>query len=65
MQALYPRLGLPAARVHETVQLYGNTGSASIPVTLSEAAPHIAPGDLVLLVTFGGGMAMGFALLEW
>ena len=62
---LYPRLGLPGARVHQTVQRYGNTGSASIPITLAEAAPHIEPGDSVLMATFGGGMAMGFALVDW
>ena len=65
MEDLYPRLGLPAAQVHQTVHRYGNTGSASIPVTLAEAAPHIAPGETVLLATFGGGMAMGFALLDF
>lgn len=65
LDALYPKLGLPAARIHETVQRYGNTGSASIPVTLAEAEADIRPGDTVLLATFGGGMAMGFALLDW
>ncbi len=65
IENLYPRLGLPAARVHQTVHQYGNTGSASIPVTLAAAAPHIAPGETVLLATFGGGMAMGFALLDF
>ncbi|ASO21757.1 3-oxoacyl-[acyl-carrier-protein] synthase-3 [Actinoalloteichus hoggarensis] len=62
---LFPRLGLPSAVVHQSVQRYGNTGAASIPITLAEAAPEIAEGDLVLLAGFGGGMAMGFALLRW
>ena len=65
LDALYPKLGLPGARIHETVQRYGNTGAASIPVTLAEADPEIRPGDTVLLATFGGGMAMGFALIDW
>ncbi|AOS64754.1 3-oxoacyl-ACP synthase III family protein [Actinoalloteichus hymeniacidonis] len=62
---LVPRLGLPAAEVHQSVQRYGNTGAASIPITLAEAADSIEPGDVVLLAGFGGGMAMGFALLRW
>lgn len=40
---LYPRLGLPSAQVHQTVQRYGNTGSASIPITVAEAEAHIKP----------------------
>lgn len=65
IEELYPRLGLLNATVHQTVHRYGNTGSASIPVTLAEAAPHIQLGASVLLATFGGGMAMGFALMDW
>ncbi|MBC8093034.1 MAG: 3-oxoacyl-ACP synthase, partial [Pseudonocardia sp.] len=65
IEDLYPRFGLPAAQIHQTVQRYGNTGSASIPITLAEAPPLIEPGETVLLATFGGGMAMGFALLDW
>lgn len=60
-------LGLPVARVHTTVREYGNTGAASIPVTLDAAARSgtVHPGDTVLLTGFGGGMASGFALMRW
>ncbi|MER7493651.1 ketoacyl-ACP synthase III [Streptomyces pharetrae] len=65
LQDLAERIGIPAGRMRTTVETYGNTGSASIPVTLDDAARRggIRPGDRVLLAGFGGGMAMGLALL--
>ncbi|MRH92364.1 beta-ketoacyl-ACP synthase 3 [Nocardia sp. SYP-A9097] len=62
-----PLLDLPAAQVHRTLVEYGNTGAASIPITLDHAARSGAlyAGDLVLLIGFGGGMSVGLALLEW
>ena len=60
-------LALPRATVHRTLADYGNTGAASVPITLDAAARADAfrPGDLILLAGFGGGMAVGFALVEW
>ncbi|MEU6995004.1 ketoacyl-ACP synthase III [Streptomyces sp. NPDC046465] len=60
-------LSLSRATTHLTLEEYGNTGAASIPITLDAAARKGAfgPGDLVLLAGFGGGMAAGLALLEW
>jgi acetoacetyl-CoA synthase len=50
-----------------TFEEYGNTGSASVPVTLDHAARTgtLQAGDLVLLAGFGGGMTLGLALLRW
>ncbi|MEU6381064.1 ketoacyl-ACP synthase III [Streptomyces sp. NPDC046909] len=61
------RTGLTAARTHRTLIRYGNVGSASVPVALDEAhrTGALAPGDLVLLAGFGGGMSMGASLLTW
>ncbi|MCX3061834.1 3-oxoacyl-ACP synthase III family protein [Streptomyces beihaiensis] len=65
LQDLAARVGVPADRMRTTVETYGNTGSASIPVTLDAAARRgeARPGDRVLMAGFGGGMAMGLALL--
>lgn len=67
VQTLADDLALPAARLHTTVERYGNTGAASTPITLDDAsrAEHIEPGDLVLLASFGGGMSIGLTLLRW
>ncbi|BBA98089.1 putative acetoacetyl-CoA synthase [Actinacidiphila reveromycinica] len=67
LDAVFAELALPRATMHLTLTRYGNTGAASIPITLAEAARSGAfrPGDLILLAGFGGGMAVGFALVEW
>ncbi|MFS8201383.1 3-oxoacyl-ACP synthase III family protein [Streptomyces sp. CWNU-52B] len=62
---LLPELGLAHAVVHRTLERYGNTGAASLPVTLAAARGEIAPGDLVLLAGFGGGMSTGLMLVRW
>ncbi|KUF20445.1 3-oxoacyl-ACP synthase III family protein [Streptomyces silvensis] len=60
-------LGLDGARLHATAPVYGNTGSASVPVTLHQAEREgaLRPGDLVLMVAYGGGMTYAFTLLRW
>ncbi|MCX5035348.1 MULTISPECIES: 3-oxoacyl-ACP synthase III family protein [Streptomyces] len=65
IEALAADLGFPPERTHTTVRHLGNTGAASVPITLDAAAGRIAPGDLVVLAGFGGGMSAGLALLEW
>ncbi|MER7488866.1 beta-ketoacyl-ACP synthase 3 [Streptomyces sp. NPDC126497] len=67
LDSLFAQLALPRATMHLTLARYGNTGAASIPITLAEAARTGAfrPGELILLAGFGGGMAVGFALVEW
>ncbi len=62
---LVGELALPAARTHLTVERYGNTGAASVPVTMADARADFSAGDLMLLAAFGGGMTIGLALLTW
>nr|WP_296073135.1 ketoacyl-ACP synthase III [uncultured Actinoplanes sp.] len=64
---LVEKAGLQAAHTHMTLDRYGNVGSASVAVTLDEAAKSgaLADGDLVLMAGFGGGMAVGACLLRW
>ncbi|MBT3152358.1 ketoacyl-ACP synthase III [Streptomyces sp. CHD11] len=62
---LLPELDLSRAVVHRTLDRYGNTGAASLPVTLAATRGEIAQGDLVLLAGFGGGMSTGLMLLRW
>jgi 3-oxoacyl-[acyl-carrier-protein] synthase-3 len=58
---------LENATTHLTLDRYGNVGSASVPVTLDEAARSgsLRDGELVLLAGFGGGMSVGACLLRW
>ncbi|XKK61286.1 beta-ketoacyl-ACP synthase 3 [Streptomyces sp. ARC32] len=67
LDALVPELGLAEdVTVHRTIDRYGNTASASVPLTLDQAlrTGAVAPGELVLLLAFGGGMAVGTALVR-
>jgi 3-oxoacyl-[acyl-carrier-protein] synthase-3 len=64
---VWPALGLPQAKMHLTLSSYGNTGSASVPVTLDIAhrRGEFADGDTVLMAGFGGGMTVGAVLARW
>jgi len=61
------RLGLDEAKVFSNVDRYGNTSAGSIPLCLDEAwrQGRIRPGDIVLMVGFGGGLAWGSCVMEW
>ena len=65
--AMGDRLGLPPENVYLNVDRYGNTSAATIPIALAEATAEgrLAPGDLVLLTAFGGGLSWGAVTLEW
>ncbi|MFD4252444.1 3-oxoacyl-ACP synthase III family protein [Amycolatopsis thermoflava] len=60
-------LGVVAGVMHRTVERYGNTGAASVPVTLDDAvcSDLLHDGSRVLLVAFGGGMTWGGVALTW
>lgn len=61
------RLKIDPAKVYVNVDRYGNTGSASVPLALSEAVHEgaISPGDLVVLVAFGAGFHWSAAALRF
>ncbi len=65
--ALAQRLSLPMEKVYVTVQKYGNTSSASIPMALHEAhtSGRLRAHDKLLMVTFGAGLTWGGSLVEW
>lgn len=67
LRGVLPRLGLSEAKLHTTVEHYGNTGAASVPITLDAAhrAGRLDRDELVLLAAFGGGMNVGLTLLRW
>jgi 3-oxoacyl-[acyl-carrier-protein] synthase-3 len=67
IESLTKRLNVSPDRVVVNIERYGNTSSASVPLALDEAnrAGRIKPGDLVLMVAFGGGMIWGSALVRW
>jgi 3-oxoacyl-(acyl-carrier-protein) synthase III len=64
---VWPALGLDSAKLHLAVEHHGNTGSASVAITLDQVhrSGQLAEDDLVVLSGFGGGMSVGSALLRW
>lgn len=67
MIAVADRLKIPIDRAVVDVQSVGNTSAASIPVALDRAwrAGRVRDGDLVLLTSFGAGLAWGANLIRW
>jgi 3-oxoacyl-[acyl-carrier-protein] synthase-3 len=67
MIAVAERLGIPMERAVVDVAEVGNTSAASIPVALDRAwrGGRIRQGSLVLLTSFGAGLAWGANLIRW
>ena len=61
------KLGIDPAKVVITVDSYGNTSAASIPLALCDAldAGQIKQDDVVLLEAMGGGFTWGAVLVRW
>jgi 3-oxoacyl-[acyl-carrier-protein] synthase-3 len=67
MIAVAERLGIGEERAIVDVEQVGNTSAASIPIALDRAwrAGRLRPGALVLLTSFGAGLAWGANLIRW
>jgi 3-oxoacyl-[acyl-carrier-protein] synthase-3 len=67
IRAVAERLGLPAERVVDYVDRFGNSSTATLPIALSvaEAEGRLQHGDLVLLAAFGGGLTWGASVVQW
>ena len=65
--AIADRLDLPHEKAFMNVDKYGNTSAATIPVALDEAnrQGRLKPGDIVLLVAFGGGFTWASSVIRW
>ena len=66
-QMVAQMIGLPPEKTHNTIQKYGNTTAASIPMCMHEAIElgKIKPGNLVCLVAFGAGLTWGSVFLRY
>lgn len=61
------KFGLEREKVSVTVNKYGNTSAASIPLSLYDELENkkFEKGDTVVLVGFGGGLTWGSVVLQW
>jgi 3-oxoacyl-[acyl-carrier-protein] synthase-3 len=67
IQATAKRLKMPMEKVVLTVQRFGNTSAASVPMALDIAVRdgRVQKGQLLLLEAFGGGLTWGSALVRF
>ena len=67
LQAAARSLGVEYSHFVSNLDTYGNTSAASIPIALCEAVDQgrIKPGDNIVLVGFGGGLAWGSIVVTW
>ncbi|MGV1048127.1 MAG: beta-ketoacyl-ACP synthase 3 [Solirubrobacterales bacterium] len=67
LRSVGERLQLPSERVVDSINHFGNTSAASIPLALEDArlAGDLRPGATVLLAAFGAGLTWGATVLTW
>ncbi len=65
IEATAERMGVPMARVMLTIQKFGNTTAATIPLSLWDYEPRLRLGDRLVMAAFGGGFTWGGAYLTW
>ncbi len=67
IQSVGERMSIPESKIPLTIEKYGNTSSASIPITLDELNrdKKIRRGDLLCLAAFGGGLTWASSVIRW
>lgn len=67
IKAVGDSINFPKEKIVLTVQKYGNTSAASIPMAMNEIYEEgrLKTGDVMLLDAFGGGLTWGSALLHF
>ena len=67
IEALCARTGLARERTLTSLESYGNTSSASIPLALAPAVldGRVKRGDRILMYGFGGGLVHAGTILRW
>ncbi len=66
-QMIAHEMKIPEEKVFNTIQKYGNTTAATIPICLAEAqkAGKLKKGTLVASAAFGSGFTWGSAVYRW
>lgn len=61
------QMAIPAEKIYNNLQEYGNTSAGSIPIALDEAirCGKLDRGDTLLMSGFGAGLTWGTGLFRW
>ncbi|UXR76856.1 MULTISPECIES: beta-ketoacyl-ACP synthase III [unclassified Staphylococcus] len=67
MESARERLGLSKEKMSLSVDKYGNTSAASIPLSIGQELENgrIKDDDILVLVGFGGGLTWGSIVIRW
>jgi 3-oxoacyl-[acyl-carrier-protein] synthase-3 len=67
MESARERLGLDKSKMSVSVDKYGNTSAASIPLSVAQELENnkIKDDDVLVFVGFGGGLTWGAITLRW
>jgi 3-oxoacyl-[acyl-carrier-protein] synthase-3 len=60
-------LRIPRSKVVNTLEYYGNTSAASIPIGIDEALTEgrVQPGSLLVMSGYGAGLSWGTGIWRW
>ena len=66
IEAVAAATGFPLSRMLTSIELYGNTSAASIPLAwdLAVRSGKLKKGDKALLLGFGGGLTYAGVIIE-
>lgn len=67
IESVARRLKIDINKFYTSLQRYGNTSGASIPIALDEMNEKglLKGGDKIIMVGFGGGLTFGAHLIQW
>ncbi|RIM60030.1 ketoacyl-ACP synthase III [Staphylococcus arlettae] len=67
MESARERLGIPKEKMSVSVDKFGNTSAASIPLSIAQELENnkIKDDDVLVFVGFGGGLTWGAITLKW
>jgi 3-oxoacyl-[acyl-carrier-protein] synthase-3 len=67
IDATQEALGVPPEKIFINIDRFGNTGAGSVSIALTEmlSTHPVNVGDNLLLVSFGGGLSWGAAVVRW
>jgi 3-oxoacyl-[acyl-carrier-protein] synthase-3 len=67
IESVLANLGVPLEKCWLNISRFGNTSSASMPITLDEAnrAGKLKKGDVIAMMAIGAGMTWGGAVMRW
>ena len=67
ISAVAEKLNFPKDKIHITIQKYGNTSAASIPIGIEDARLEgkVKSGDISILGVVGAGLTWGAGVIKW